>query len=793
MKKILAVVLAVITIATVNLTLVGSKASKKISPTMTISADNISHPVSDRLYGLSLENKGNAIDGGLVANLVNNNSFEYEKNPVASWNLNIKEYELLSKGGLSQNNETFLSVTIEGNGTIENVGYNEFYNYKTYQINQKVVKTGDIGFKANKTYMFSAYFKNEDYDGTITLSLSADGNKEKYQFNLDNYEDWTKVNLEIKSDVTADGSMMLTCEGDGTFYMDYATLVPVDSYGYNWEKWIYTSLKTESVNAIKQLSPSFIRFSAGELDERSALKDLGSWKDTIGPVESRKQSYTYNEKGVYFINTNMMGMYEYLNLCDEIGAVAVPVMNSGIMVSAKDEYVEMAEKYSKGAITDKEWQAYLDEISLRPDTKEFNKYIESIFDLIEYANGDETTEWGARRIEDGHTEAFNLQCIAIGNGHFGDLYWRNFDAIYNAIKEEYPDIQIISCVGEKEQDSKDPSSNYTDIIVSEHYSVEGGELFKNVYKYNDYDRSDAKLMISEYGVNTKVGDTLTKNNIWSAIENAAFLTGIERNSDMVQMISYSTFLSKINAQTTDTSLVWFNSSEMIFTPDYYMQMIFANNMGTNYVETDFDMEEKGIYQSVTVDTEEKVIYLKIINSSRKPQKINISLEGFNNPNNPSVQFMDETFKSACNEPEEQLHVAPVEARLQIDNNVIPYSIEGYSISVIRIPYDTNNGSALYKLPIMPIISPYIPSSIGIIISCCVVMLAVIMALVIAVVRIRHHKKAMADAEQADDNEDKSETDTEENKTELTDTENIGDVQTETPQENNEDTDTDKTE
>ena len=187
------------------------------------------------------------------------------------------------------------------------------------------------------------------------------------------------------------------------------------------------------------------------------------------------------------------------------------------------------------------------------------------------------------------------------------------------------------------------------------------------------------------------------------------------------------------------------------------------------------------------------IYLKIINSSRKPQKINISLEGFNNPNNPSVQFMDETFKSACNEPEEQLHVAPVEARLQIDNNVIPYSIEGYSISVIRIPYDTNNGSALYKLPIMPIISPYIPSSIGIIISCCVVMLAVIMALVIAVVRIRHHKKAMADAEQADDNEDKSETDTEENKTELTDTENIGDVQTETPQENNEDTDTDKTE
>ncbi len=716
MKKILAVVLAIMTLATVNLALVGSKASKKIFPTMTISANNISHPVSDGLYGLSLENKGNAIDSGLVANLVNNNSFEYEKNPVASWNLNTKEYDLLSKGGLSKSNETFLSVTIDGSGTIENVGYNEFYNYKTYQVNQKVVKTADMGFKANKTYMFSAYFKNEDYKGTITLSLSAEENTEKYQFNLDTCEDWTKVNIEIKSNVTADGSMLLTCEGNGTFYMDYATLVPVDSYGYNVDKWTYTSLKPETVTAIKQLSPSFVRFSTGELDERSTLKELGSWKDTVGPVESRKQSYTYNEKGVYFINTNMMGMYEYLNLCEEIGANPIPVMNSGIMVSAKDEYIEMAEKHSKGAIADKEWQEYLDKIALPPESEEFDKYIESILDLFEYANGDETTEWGAKRIEDGHLEPFNLQTIALGNEHFGDLYWRNFEAIRNAIKEQYPEIQIISCIGATGQADK----YYADVVMS------------------------------EYGVSTQVGDTLTKNNIWSAIENAAFLTGVERNFDMAQMISYSTFLSKINAQTTDTSMVWFDSSEMIFTPDYYMQMIFANNVGANYLKTDFNMEEKGVYQSVTVDTENKVIYVKIVNSTRKTQRINISVEGFNNPNNPSVQYMAETFKSACNEPGQQLHVAPVEAKLQIDNNVIPYSIEGYSISVIRIPYDTNNGSDLYKLPIMPVVSPYIPPVMGILIFCGVVLLVVIMVVIILLVRRKSHKKALADTKKPDE-------------------------------------------
>lgn len=781
--------MAIMIMVTANLTLVGSKASKKISPTMTISANNISHPVSDGLYGLSLENEGDAIDSGLVANLVNNNSFEYEKNPVASWNLNTKEYELLSKGGLSKSNETFLSVTIEGTGAIENNGHHEFFNYKTYQVNQKTAKSADMGFKANKTYMFSAYFKNEDYTGTITLSLSAEGNKEKYQFNLDTCEDWTKINLEIKSDVTADGSMLLTCEGNGTFYMDYATLVPEDSYGYNVDKWAYTSLKPETVTAIKQLSPSFIRFSTGELDERKSLKELGSWKDTVGPVESRKQSYSYNDKGVYYINSNMMGMYEYLVLCEDVGAIPIPVLNSGIMVSARKEYKEMAEKYSKGSITDKEWQEYLDKIALRPESKEFDKYVESILDLIEYANGDETTEWGAKRIEDGHPEPFNIQMIALGNGHFGDLYWRNFDAIYNKITENYPEIQIVSCIGnddgsKEQKHSKETANKYSDIIISEHYNVEGGTLFKNAYKYDNYDRSGAKIMVGEYGVNTKVGDTLTKNNIWSAIENAAFLTGVERNSDMVKMISYSTFLSKINAQTTDTSMVWFNSGEIVYTPDYYTQMIFANNIGTSYVNTDFNMEEKGIYQSVTVDTEEKVIYVKLVNSTRKTQRINISVEGFNNPNNPSVQYMSETFKSACNEPGQQLHVAPVEARLQIDNNVIPYNIEGYSISVIRIPYDTNNGSDLYKLPIMPIISPYIPPMMGILISCGVVLLAVIMAVIILLVRMKSHKKALAEAKKSEEEVVESEEKAETREPDLTNDEKTEEI----PTESNEDAD-----
>ena len=749
MKKIVSVIIVIMIVISATFTLTGATASEKILPTMKISADRISYAINDRLYGINLENTGNAIDGGLVSNLVNNNSFEHEDTHVASWNITAKSHEILSEDGLNENNSNYLSVTFDNQGTIENIGYNEFYNYKSYQVNQKVSKTGDMGFRANESYSFSAFFKNVDYEGTITLSLSANGNKEKYQFNLDTCEDWTNITLQIKSDVTADGSMLLTCDGTGTFYMDYVTLTPENSYGYNSVKWTYASLRNDLVNSIKELSPAFIRFSAGEFDESETLEDLGSWKNTIGNPQERKQSYTQGEKNVYYINSNLMGMYEYLLLCEYVGADAIPMVNGGILTSSKKQYVDMSNKYGNGAITEEDWQKYLDEMSLRPETEEFEEYVQNILDLIEYANGDATTEWGIKRVTDGHKESFGLKYIAIGNGEFGDVYWRNFDAIYKAIKEKHPEITIVSYYGDEiikddhKKSLETANTLYPDVVFAENNSVGGGNLYKNLYKYDNYGRTGAKIAVGEYGVNTTVGDTLTKNNIWSAIENAAFLIGLERNSDLVQMASYQTMFSKINAQTTDTSAVWFSSNEVIYTPDYYMQMMFANNMGTNYVSSEFNMEEDGIYHSITVDTEEKVIYVKIANNSRKPQKINISLDGFNNVKNPSVQYMSENFKSACNEPGQLLHVAPVEARLKIDNNTIPYDIGGYSVSVIRIPYDTNDGSTIYELPTMDIISPYIPTNVGMIISGSVLGIAVITGAVILLVRVSHHKKVLS--------------------------------------------------
>ncbi len=741
MKKVICLILSVLVLASSFVCFTGSSVSEKIIPSLNISADNISYSVSNNLYGLSLENEGDAIDGGLVSNLVNNNSFEYSNNPIANWDISVKTYSVNSDEGLNENNSNYLQVTVDGNGAIKNLGYTEFYNYKTYQVNSKKANTPDMSFKKNEIYQFTAYFKNIDYEGTITASLDAEGNTEKYQFNIDHCSEWMPITLEIKSNVTADGVLLLNFEGTGSFLIDYVTLVPMSSYGFGNDTWRYVSLRSDLTRAIYDLSPSFVRFSAGELDTSSSIENIGSWKDTVGPLETRKQSFTHFNKNVHYVNSNSMGMYEYLLFCEDIGADAIPVINAGIVTSQVSEYEKNKENYKNNKITAEEWQGYLDSISYCPGTEGFDMYIQDILDLIEYANGDESTLWGAKRAEDGHKKSFNLKYIAIDNCEYGDLFWRNFDEIYKAIQGNHPDIRIIICTDGNQNTAVEEKAKrlYGDVIIDENHCVKGGKLFSAANAYDDKDRNSTWISIGSYSVDTAIGDTITKNNIWSAIENASFLTGVERNADLIQMTSYETTLAKVNSQARDTSLIWFNSHKLVLSPDYYLQMLFANNMGNHYVKLN-DEEIEGVYRSVTVDTDEKVIYVKLVNSTKTPHKINLNIDGFNNVNNPTSQVMTANFRASCNEIGEDLHVAPVQTELTVKDNQILCDIGGYSINVIRIPYDTNDGTGLFELPETDLIVPYIPSSVYGWISAVFIAFLIVTGAVILVTRVRHHKK-----------------------------------------------------
>lgn len=714
---------------------------------LLISKDNISYGISTSLYGLSLEDMSFSCDGGLSSNLVNNNSFEYEADRFLSWDIDATSYSVQNKDGLNNNNKNYLSVTVDGEGTLLNRGFTEFYDYKTYNLNDKKKNASDMGFKKGEKYEFSAYFKNISFVGDITVSLKAKGNSESYNFSLSGYDDWTKVISQIESEVTADGGLLITANGTGTFFMDFVSLVPVGSYGFHDEEWKYTSLRTDLYDALSALSPKFIRFPCS-LVSGNSLKDLYSWKNTVGPLEGRRQTYnpySSDEDGFNYNNSNAMGYYEYFMLCEDLNADAVPVVSAGIINQRENGYDEMREKYKNGALTEDEWQAYLDTISLRPETEKWDTFVENILDLIEFANGSAETKWGAVRADSGHKEPFNMEYLAVGNEAYGDVYWRNFDAIYKAVKAKYPNITVIASSGADSgsEDLKNSlntlNEKYPDAMLDEHYYTENGYLFGQLQRYDGYERNGAKVIVGGWSAKSdSYGAVQTKNNIWSAVEGAAYLTGIERNGDAVSMISYSSPFAKVNAQCKDTSLVWFDSQELCLTPDYYTQMLFANNCGTHYVSTDLNLSESGVYEAVTVDTEKEIIYVKLVNSQSKDVNLTLDFRGFGDVNTASNQYLSEVFKEACNEVGGMLHVAPHEKTYTLKDNKLDFKLEGLSVNVIRIPYGDSDAEDLYVLPETGIVTPYIHTAFKVAIPCVITFLFVITG--IAVLMNRHSLK-----------------------------------------------------
>ena len=749
MKRFVSFLLAVVVLLASVVMFTGAVADPQ-TKTLNLSAENISYEISDNLYGIFLEDISFAGDGGLASNLVNNNSFEYEFKPDIAWKVKAKDYAVLTDDGLNENNTNYLSVTVEDLASVENYGFTELYNYKSYKYNKSKAELADMGFKKGEEYTFSAYFKNVDFDGTVKILLNASGNKEYFEFDIDDCAEWTKIVMPVASEVTADGSLLLNFSGNGTFYMDFVSLVPTSSYGYGTTEWQYTTLRADLYDALSDLSPSFIRFPGGCLAEGDSLDNIYNWKNTIGIPEERVQTYNLwadDENGRYYVNSNSLGFHEYFTLCADLGADPIPVLNAGLICQGRAGYNETLQKFNNGEITETEWQEYISRIAYTPETEEFNQYLQDILDLIEYANGEITTEWGAKRAENGHKEPFNLKYIAIGNENWGEVYWRNFDVIYKAVKEKYPEIIIISSAGHSgagedfDANWATINANYRDTIIDEHYYTSGGELFRTTDRYDDYERSGAKVMVGEYAPKSDgVGTIQTKSNIWAAVENAAYLTGVERNADLVSMISYAPTLAKINAQCWDVNMIWFDSQSVVLTPDYYVQMLFANNYGTNYLNTDFDMTAEGVYQCSTVDTENQVIYVKLVNTTNKAYRFDINLTGFANVNNPSVQYMSENFKAACNEIDEPLHVAPEEMSLKLDDNTVKYEADSYSVSVIRIPYGKNNGNSLYRLPLMETTTPYLPDTVWIVMSAILVAGVVLTGVVILGVRIKHHKE-----------------------------------------------------
>lgn len=746
MKKILAFLTSFILI----MTACAVPASAQEKSVLTIKADDERRKISDKLYGLFIEDISFACDGGLVSNLVNNGSFEYDFNKTTGWvsnNITLATDE--NSSPMNKNNPTYATISVNSKGSITNLGYTELYDYKTYDRNEKKANTADMGFKEGVSYDFSCYMLNKDFNGTISVYLDSAKNKSNVT-SLDIStvgNSWTEIKAVLEATATEDGGLTIEFDGSGTMLIDFVTLVPQNSYGYGNQNWKYTTLRSDLYTALEQMNPSFIRFPGGCLAEGDSLENLYDWKETIGPLEERKQFYNLwrDDVGRDYINTMAMGYHEYFQICDDLNAEPLPILNVGLTCQPRAAYDDYVLALEKTEMTDAQWESYLtekrnldpekqaderkeftdyinglninsrddfekylDTIALRPGTHEWDAYVQDILDLIEYANGDATTSyWGALRAANGSEEPFNLKYIGLGNENWGEIYERNFRELYKAVKADYPEITVISSSGTwLEGEAFDNcwewiDKDFKDTIVDEHYYTNDSYLINNNNRYDSYDRNSAHVFVGEYAATSPGFGTLqTKSNIYEAAEEASYLTGIERNGDIVDMASYAPTFAKVNAQCWNVNLIWFDSQEIVLTPSYYTQMLFANNYGSEYVASAFangETAENGIYQSVTVDEDEQVMYVKLVNTSGKETSVDVQLEGWDNINKASVQSVENKYKQACNELGKNT-TYPAEYDIAVNDNQMTVELGRYDVTVLRIAYGSNDGSSLYTLP-----------------------------------------------------------------------------------------------
>ncbi|MBQ7202560.1 MAG: hypothetical protein IJS03_00935 [Eubacterium sp.] len=712
--------------------------------TVNIDKNDVKNEVSQTLYGVSLEDVNYACDGGLVANLVNNGSFEDENKPENAWIFDNIEAVLSQDDSLNKNNPNYETLTVDGEGRIENIGFTELYKENSFKYDSGSAEKADMGFKKGSTYDFSCFVKNVDFEGAISVYLNSKTNSKnvvRLSTNGVSASEWTKLSAVLKSREDEDGSLVIVFEGEGTIKFDFATLVPQDSYGSGNEEWKYVSLRSDMYEVLKNLNPSFVRFPGGALVEGRDVKNIYSWKDTIGALEERRQSDNIHSKangGRYYVNTNAMGYHEYFQLCEDLGAKAVPVVNAGMASQTEGDFANLVHAYNKLNMNDEAWEAYLinelgydekdkngmaqftsevealeikskadyeaklESLVLSPDSDEFKNYVQDILDLVEYATASATTSyWGALRAANGHEQPFNLDYLAIGSDNYGEMYFKNVKAIYKAVHKRYPKLKIVLSGSADAQGSdyetalQNANSNYKKSIVNENINMPAEWFCENTDRYDSYDRQGADVAVGALSVEPeKKNEVLSCTNIQTSLAIGAFLTGAERNSDIVKMVSITPAFSKYRAGSTNGAEVWFDSQDTALTTDYYTQLMFANNTGTKYIDTGFS-SENGIFESTTVDESKKVLYVKLVNTG-KAGKININLSGYNSTY-ASLMSLSHKYKTAYNDIGRQA-AAPKEKSVEVKNNSLTVSLEANSVNVVRIALDDNSGDNFYTFP-----------------------------------------------------------------------------------------------
>ena len=620
--------------------------------------------ISRDLFGIFFEDISYAADGGLYAELVQNRSFEYVPSDMDNWSSKRKDWnaftaweytnpgyaygkiEIESSSPLHPNNPHYAVITIEeaGSGGVGLINYG----------------FDGIVVRAGEKYDFSV-FARQLSGNAIPLNISLQSRKgEVYgeaMFSTDS-KDWKKYFATITVNKNDDSArLVILAKGKGKLALDMISLFPGKTF-----KNRPNGLRADLAQAIADLHPKFMRFPGGCLVHGDGLGNMYRWKNTIGPVEQRlEQRNIWN-----YHQTVGLGYFEFFQFCEDIGAKPLPVVAAGVSCQNSGGTWRIGGTGQKAIPVD-----------------EMQDYIQEVLDLIEWANGPVTSEWGAKRAAAGHPKPFNLQYIGIGNeDKQTDAFRQRFQMIYNAVKAKHPEITIVGTVGPapKGEDYElgwKFANELSVPVVDEHYYEKPEWFLSNNQRYDAYNRSKSKVYVGEYASRG--------NTVFNALCEASYMTALERNGDVVRMASYAPLLANVSHTSWNPDLIYFTNTAVAPTVNYYVQQLFSSNAGDVYYNNviSFTNIDTLLAASCVKDSKTGDIILKIVNASANDGMAKIDLSKLDNLPSKATAIVLSGQPDAKNTLQNPQNVLPASSEISVGKK-FSYKAPAYSLTVIRL-------------------------------------------------------------------------------------------------------------
>lgn len=630
---------------------------------MTIQANRKGAEIQPTMYGLFFEDINYAADGGLYAELIKNRSFEFPQS-FMGW-------------------ETYGKVTLKDDGPFErNPHYVRLDDPGHAHKRTGLQNEGffGIGIEEGKEYRFSVWARVPGEASEIRVQLIHYSSMGEHQALVSealvvDSKEWKKYQLVFKSPETQPKAMLrIFLESGNSVDLEHISLFPVDTWNGH-----ENGLRKDLAQALYDIRPGVFRFPGGCIVEGTDLATRYDWKKSVGPVENRplnenRWHYTFPHRFFpdYFQSYGL-GFYEYFLLSEELGAEPLPVLSVGLACQFQNE-----EEHAHVAVCD------------------LDGYIRDALDLIEFANGSPDSEWGKVRAEMGHAEPFNLKFIAIGNEQWGEEYVVRLKPFVEAIRKQYPEMMIIGGSGPGSEGEQFeylwPEMKKLKVdLVDEHFYRPESWFLSEGARYDNYDRKGPKVFAGEYACH---GKGKKWNHFYTSLLEAAFMTGMERNADIVHMATYAPLFAHVEGWQWRPDMIWFDNLHSVKTVSYYVQQLFSLNKGTHVLPLTMNGiaitgadGQNGLFASAVWDNDQSEVIVKIVNTSEKRQPLQINVNGLKkseNLTNGRVIQLKSDEPDAENTIANPTLIVPVESEIVIDGHKLESAIDPHTFNIYKI-------------------------------------------------------------------------------------------------------------